>query len=327
MTVDAVIPQWNRSDLLRTLLENLKLQTRRFDRIFVVDNGSRDNSVEVARAGGAAVLELGSNVGFAAAVNRAVARSGADWVAILNNDVTLEPNWLDTLLESAGENHVGKPWFATGKLLEAGNPKILDGAFDEISRGACACRCGAGKPDAPFWNRARKIRMAPMTALLVRRRLFDEIGFLDESFGSYLEDVDFGLRCALAGCAGIYVPSAVGYHLGSATSGKWNPDTCRLIARNQILLAAKHFRGQPWLPILAGQLLWGLVALRHGRGLAYLQGKWAGLRLIRRIGRQRAAEPAAVGQIIRESERDLVEIQRQTGFDAYWRAYFWLFAP
>ena len=61
-------------------------------------------------------------------------------------------------------------------------------------------------------------------------------------------------------------PAAVAQHRGSATLGAWNSDTVRRIARNQVLLAAKHFRGQPRWPIVAGQLLWGLLALRHGRG-------------------------------------------------------------
>src|SRR5207237_4841999 len=119
----------------------------------------------------------------AAAVNRGIEATQADWIAILNNDVTLSLNWLATLLarvESDPEN----AWFATGKTLRASDPSRIDGAFDAISRGACACRCGSGKPDGPFWNNPRRIRMAPMTAALFQRRLFEEIGALDEGVGS-----------------------------------------------------------------------------------------------------------------------------------------------
>ncbi len=120
--------------------------------------------------------------------------------------------------------------------------------------------------------------MASLTACLIRREAFNALGPLDERFESYLEDVDFGLRCAKAGLTGVYEPAAVAYHQGSSTWGRWNPDTVRLLSRNQILLAAKHFRGQPQWPILVGQLLWGLVALRHGCGWAWLEGKLAGLK-------------------------------------------------
>jgi GT2 family glycosyltransferase len=318
-TVAAVIPHWNRRELLVALLESLRAQKLPFDEIIVADNGSSDDSAEVAERAGARVLRLGRNFGFAAAVNRGIEAARTDWVAILNNDVTLEPDWLRALLEAASRESA---WFATGKILQAGAPGIIDGTFDEISRGACACRCGSGKPDGPWWNEPHSIRFAPMTAALFRRDLFRELGTLDESFGSYLEDVEFGLRCALAGHGGVYVPAAVAHHRGRATRGKWHSDTVRQIARNQVLMAAKHFRGQPRLPIVAGQLLWGLVALRHGRGWSYLRGKIGGFRAARRVSAQLAS--AKLTPILQASEQSILETQRRTGFDAYWRAYFWL---
>ena len=323
-TVAAIIPHWNRADLLATLLPNLRAQRRAFDRILVVDNGSTDGSAEAAAREGAEVVRLSSNLGFAAAVNRGVAAAGdADWVAILNNDVTLEPDWLETLLAAA---QIAGARFATGKILQARDHSRIDGAWDEISRGACPLRCGSDAPDGPLWNQPRKIRMAPMTALLVERKLFLELGGLDERFESYLEDVDFGLKCALSGAGGIYLPAAVAYHYGSSTWGRWHPDSVRLLARNQVLLAAKHFRGQKRWPILAGQLLWGLVALRHGCGWSYLRGKWAGLRLAGKFPRQ-ASNPVAVAAVLKESEREIAAIQHQTGVERYWRMYFLCVPP
>jgi len=101
MTVAAVIPHWNRRDLLAALLENLKRQTKPLDEIIVADNGSTDNSAEMAERAGARVLRLGRNRGFAAAVNQGIEAAAAEWIAILNNDVTLDPRWLETLLDAA----------------------------------------------------------------------------------------------------------------------------------------------------------------------------------------------------------------------------------
>jgi hypothetical protein len=318
MKVAAIVPHWNRSGLLRALLASLSRQTRPFDEIVVVDNGSTDDSAEVAEGAGVQFVRLERNLGFAAAVNRGIDATAADWVAILNNDVSLEPDWLEALAAEAPAAD-----FATGKILSSADPARIDATFDEISRGACAYRCGAGRMDSPLWNQPRRIRMAPMTAAIFRRRLFENLGYLDESFESYLEDVEFGLRCALAGHEGLYVPRARAYHQGSATSGAWNKDTIRRISRNQVLLAAKHFGGQPRWPVLAGQLLWGLVALRHGRGVAYLRGKWEAWRL---AGGLRSASlcRTKLAKVVAESERHILEIQEQIGFDWYWRAYFWL---
>lgn len=320
--VAAVIPTWNRRDLLAALLQNLAQQTCPFAEIIVVDNGSEDDSAALAAAAGARVLPMGSNLGFAKAVNRGIEAAGAEWVAILNNDVTLEPDWLAKLLDAAQED----VWFATGKILQAANHQMVDGTFDEISRGGCASRCGSGKPDGPAWNQTRRIRMAPMTAAIFRRQLFRDLGGLDEAFGSYMEDVDFGLRCAMAARPGLFVPSAVAYHRGSATLGEWNKDTVWRIARNQVLLSAKHFRGQPRWPIVAGQLLWGLVALRHGRGSAFIRGKIAGMREARRMRQLSTNEYTrkVLAEVLESSEASIRALARETGFDSYWRAYFWL---
>jgi len=328
MKVAAVVPHWNRKDLLQALLANLREQARAFDQIIVVDNGSTDDSAAVAERAGAKVIRLGRNLGFAAAVNRGIEAAfleapGADWIAILNNDVTLANDWLATLLAAAEEEEA---WFATGKTLMAGDPSRgarIDGTFDAISRGACAYRCGSGKPDGPLWNQPGRIRMAPMTAALFRRRLFEEVGSLDETFESYLEDIDFGIRCAIHERWGIYVPAATARHLGSSTWGQWNKYSVRLIARNQTLLAAKHFQGLSRWPIVAGQLLWGILAFCHGCAGAYLQGKMAGMRVARTFPSRKPAS-RNVEALFRESEQTILDIQRQTGFDRYWRAYFWL---
>ena len=317
--VAAVIPHWNRRDLLAALLENLGQQTRAFDEIIVVDNGSTDGSAEWAEKSGARVIRMKENRGFAAAVNRGIDATVCDLVAILNNDVTLDREWVARILEG-----VGDAWFACGKILCATDDAKVDGAFDEVSRAGCPLRCGSGKPDSSYWNQRRKIRVAPMTAAMFRRDLFQEVGTLDERFESYLEDVDFGIRCAAAGKAGVYIPEAVCRHIGSATRGAWNSDTVYLLSRNQVLLVDKYLRWQSMLTILVGQLLWGVVALRHRRGLAWLRGKISGLRVIRNSGEDFANQQLSLPSIFESSEEAILDVQRHTGFDWYWRSYFWL---
>jgi len=323
--VAAIVPHWNRRDLLAALLSNMTQQTRQFDEVIVVDNGSTDGSADLAKRKGARVVALDRNLGFAAAVNRGIAAAleGPEpplWIAILNNDVTLAPHWLAELLSAAQSADSS---FVTGKTLSAANSSLLDGTFDALSRGACAARCGAGLPDGPVWNQPRTIRFAPMTAVLFRANLFGWLGTLDETFGSYMEDVEIGLRCALAGRHGRYIPSAIAYHQGSATLGRWSAESVFRISRNQLLLAAKYFGRQPRWPIIAGQTLWGLVALRHGCGWAFVRGKWAGWRDRAKLARPEI-DVSALREILRTSEDQIRELGRHTGLDRYWRTYFWL---
>jgi GT2 family glycosyltransferase len=319
--VSAVIPNWNKAELLSKVLADLRRQTHPLLQILVVDNASTDRSVETAEKYGATILRLTRNEGFAHAVNRGIERCESEWVLILNNDVTFGPDWLTTLLTAASSANA---WFATGKLRSAADPNTIDGTFDAVSRAGMAWRCGHGRPDGPLWSAQREIAVAPLTATLVRRALFHRIGLLDEAFESYLEDVDFGLRCAANGYTGIYTPQAVADHAGSATLGAWHKATVRRMARNQILLIRKHFGGAPRWPILVGQVLWGCNAVRHGAGLAWLQGKLDGLRL-------RSAFPSRPWSEIRtaveRSEREIWILQKATGFDLYWRLYFALVRP
>ncbi len=322
--VAAIIPHWNRSGLLQSMLPQLELQTRPFDRVIVVDNGSTDGSADIAERAGAHVIRLERNFGFAAAVNRGIAAAaGFDWIAILNNDVTLDAGWLERLTHAATTSNAS---FATGKTLRANDQSCIDGLWDEISRGSCPLRCGAGAPDEERWNKPRPVRMASMTASLFRRELFYEVGFLDERFESYLEDIDFGLRCAKASRGGVYEPSAIAYHQGSSTFGRWQVRTVRLLSRNQVFLAVKHFRGQPLWPVLVGQSLWGLVALRHGCGWAWICGKFAARAASSEIPNDTYDIPAFAA-ILHASETEILKVQHRGDgqlLDRYWRAYAWL---
>jgi hypothetical protein len=75
---------------------------------------------------------------------------------------------------------------------------------------------------------------------------------------------------------------------------------------------------------VAGQLLWGVVALRHFRGVSYLRGKISGWRA-RAVYRDKTTfTEERVSSFANSSEREIFALQQQTGFDRYWRAYFWL---
>jgi GT2 family glycosyltransferase len=155
------------------------------------------------------------------------------------------------------------------------------------------------------------------------------VGLLDERFESYLEDVEFGVRCALAGFTGVYVPEARASHKGNASLGRWNFQTVRRISRNQVWLLAAHYPTpllrRFWRPILAAHVLWGAVALRHGAGLAWLAGKWDGLRnwSTIRVGHKPQPEDAIASHLL-ASVSLIREIQDKTFFDSYWRMYFLL---
>jgi hypothetical protein len=328
--VTVIVPVWNGRALVERLMSSLRAQTHAAAEILIVDNGSEDGAPEAAEALGARVVHMGSNTGFARAVNRGIQECKTGWLAIVNSDVELASDWIERLLEAARQPGV---WFAAGKILDARDRDRIDGTYDALCRGGCAWRTGQGRKDGPEFSRGCEIRFAPGTASLFRREIFSRAGLLDESFESYLEDVEFGLRCAGLDYAGRYVPEAVAYHVGSAALGQWHPDTVRRISRNQVFLVAKYYPASllfrlAW-PILVSQTLWGLVALRHGCFTAFLRGKVAGVMgfsTARQSPGRVGMDPKRLLQVLTESEREIRDMQRRTGFDWYWRVYFALTA-
>jgi hypothetical protein len=314
MSLTAIVPVWNGRQLLARLLTSLQAQTQPAIEWLIVDNGSTDGAPELARERGARVVAMGRNTGFAPAVNRGIRESRTEWVAVLNSDVELAPDYLAKLCAA------GAP-FATGKILKASAPDRIDGTFDVVCRGAVAWRVGNGRKDGPEFSTGRTVWSVPWTAAVFRRDLFDRIGVLNEAFESYLEDVDFGIRCAAAGVSGLYVPEALAWHQGSAALGRWNPKTVHLTSRNQCYLAALHYPLRHAWAIFVAQMLWGLVAARHGAGLAWLRGKFEGIHHGFPLRRQFAP---SLETAIRENESVIYEVQQATGFDWYWRLYFLL---
>ncbi|MBZ5583684.1 MAG: glycosyltransferase family 2 protein [Acidobacteriia bacterium] len=283
MSVSAIVPVWNGRALLERLFDSLDRQTEPPAEILAVDNGSTDGAPEAAARRGARVIPMGGNTGFAPAVNRGIRESRGEWLAVLNSDVELAPDYFAALLAAARANGA---WFATGKILASGAGQRIDGTFDVLCRGGTAWRVGSGRADGPVFSSEQRIWSAPWTAALFRAELFQRVGLLEEAFESYLEDVDFGLRCARAGCSGVYAPAAVARHAGSAALGRWHGETVRRIARNQVWLVARYYPGRWWWNVLVAHGLWGAVAMRHGAAIPWDCGGWGRRFRLSKAGRQ-----------------------------------------
>jgi GT2 family glycosyltransferase len=297
----------------------------------VVDNQSTDESRLVV-ADAAEWMQLEQNYGFAVAINRGLANVNTEFVALVNTDVVLDPSWLAELEDAMAHASVA---FACPLLIAADSDGCIDGTWDLLSRSACPLRAlHREKLTHPDAAAPRRVQFPPMTAALFRMSLFREIGFLDEGFINYLEDVEFGLRAALAGYHGAFVPTARAVHIGSATLGAWSARTTYWNARNQVLLLARHYPAlmlrRWWRPILAGNFLFLLLAARNGHLLAALRGKAAILsrwhvwrapyreaspKLSRELGDRLSA-------ILTSSEAEIWERNGRPSGSAFWRAYF-----
>jgi len=218
--VSAAVLNYDGRHLLEVILPSLAAQTYRDFEIVVVDNASTDDSiVYLQRSWSAArVVSAGpQNVGVTAALNVCVAAASGEFVALLNNDIELDPNWLGELV--AALEHDPQLGSAAGKLRNYYRRSELDGAGDVFLRGGVGGKRGNGELDRGQYERPDEVLCPTGGAGLYRAAALAAVGPFDEWLHAYYEDIDWGLRAQALGFRCRYVPSAVAYHMDGATTG------------------------------------------------------------------------------------------------------------
>jgi GT2 family glycosyltransferase len=265
-------------ELLDVILGSLSAQGYRDFEAIVVDDASSDGSAAHLREHWpqVRVVRTGErNVGVAAALNVGVAAARGELVALLNNDLELEPNWLGELVASVDRNP--QAGSAACKLRNFYRRGELDGAGDVFTRAGGGVKRGNGEPDRGQYDREEEVLAPTGGAGLYRRRALEEVGPFDESFFAYFEDVDWGLRAQAAGFRCVYNPAAVGYHMeGRTTGGKANRNYYAFQSCNVIGVMVKNVPMR-WvvshIPWIVAHQVGGLVrSTRAGMLGAHLQG-------------------------------------------------------
>jgi len=255
--VTVAIANYNGRELLHGALQSLDAQTFRDFCVLVVDDGSTDDSVAWLESHRADVRVIAQpNRGVTATLNVCLRTSETEIVMLLNNDVELDPECVGELV-AALDAHT-EAGSACAKLLDFHHRDVLDGAGDVLTWAGSGHRRGHGEVDRGQYDEPRAIFGACAAAAVYRRTAIDDVGLFDGDFGAFCEDTDWALRAQLAGFDCRYVPSAVVYHMGSATLGAGLTDFTRYrLWRNTVWMLVK---GMP-----------ASVALRHAHQLLIAQ--------------------------------------------------------
>ena len=220
--ISILLVSWNSAKHIPHCLENLVKQSFKDFEIIVIDNGSTDNGVanleEKYPTLNLSVKKLETNQGFAVANNIGAALARGKWLALLNADAFPEPNWLEELVKAA-DHHPEFNFFASRQIKANSNPELLDGIGDVYHISGLAWRQGYNQPAYGAGLLSREVFSACGAAALYLREKFLEAGGFDADYFSYFEDVELSFRLRLMGGRCLYVPTAVVYHLGSASTG------------------------------------------------------------------------------------------------------------
>ena len=311
VVLTAVVLNYNGRHLLETLLPSLEAQSLPGVNVVVVDNGSSDDSVSwLARERpGLEVVCLSENVGVTRALNVCLEAANTEFVALLNNDLEVDPDCLGELVKALRAHPAAGS--AGGKLLDFERRGVIDGAGDTLTWRGNGHRRGHGEPDRGQYDEPRAIFGACGGAAVYRRSALQEVGLFDEDFYAFFEDVDWSLRAQVAGFQCRYVPTALAYHMGSATIGRGLSDFSRYhLWRNGIWLVGK---GLPLSVLLRhlhqlafGQALNLAVAVRDGKLDIWLRSGRDALRAMPALWRKRRAVQRSRRVGARELERRIV---------------------
>lgn len=254
--VTIIIPNWNTRRWLPGCLNGLRDQTYQDFQVILIDNGSSDDSVAFVREHypEVEILAFAENRGFAPAVNAGIQHTRSEYVVLLNVDTVPRPAWLAGLVETIEQSPPDVGCLAS-KMLSLDDPDLMDDAGNTLSWYGSARKRGQ-REQAGAYTQLEEVFSACGGAALYRRHFLDETGSFDESFVSYLEDVDLGLRGRLLGYRCLYVPAAEVLHQWKGANIP-RPRYVYLATRNRLALLLKNIP----LPLL----------LKHGHTLLYGQ--------------------------------------------------------
>lgn len=255
--ITAVTVNYNRPESTKKLLDSMgALHVEGFDlEVIVVDNGTKEEFRLEKKNEKISVIRPGENTGFSKGNNIGIKEAlvkNADFVLLINNDTVTDKNLVKKLVEvleknpDAGivspkiyfekgkefhksrydKNDLGKVIWYAGGFMDWENAKSVHRGVDEVDHGQ--------------YDRARKIDFATGCCMLIKKEVFEEIGYFDEKYFLYYEDADFSVRAGKAGFSIIYEPEAFLYHENASSSGSGSSLHDYFLTRNQMIFGMKY---------------------------------------------------------------------------------------
>jgi GT2 family glycosyltransferase len=278
--IGVVTVTYNSEQVLQEFLDSLTVQTYRNFVLYLVDNASKDKTLEMLgqRTDMAVVIIANvTNLGVAEGNNqgiRAALADGCECVLLLNNDTVLQ----DDLIAELYDGLVRYPCdMTTGKMYYHDRPDVFwcAGARFQPWRAFKAIHEGRGQRDTGQYDQPRRITYTPTCCLLVRRTVFDRIGMMDGQYFAYYDDADFLVRSLLHEIPLWYVPEAKLWHKVASLASRQPEFVIRLFARNRVYFIRKY------VPRRLAHLWYWLDQCRYALAFVLLRSSFAKWRLRR----------------------------------------------
>jgi len=238
--ISIIIVNWNRKELLKKCLQSVIAQTYTNKEIVVVDNASTDGSADFVKIQFPTIKIIASkeNLGFAKGNNVGIQTAQGDYVALINNDATLDAKWLAELVKSTKDSPDAAMFGS--KVLYAHNKKFINSTGNLIYGDLTIANRGIGKEDKGQYNIKDEVFGPYGAAALYKKSVIENVGLFDEDYFMYGEENDLNWRVRLAGWICMYVPTAICYHLRDSPTGIGFVNKLYYTERNRIWTLIKN---------------------------------------------------------------------------------------
>ncbi len=322
-----VILNWNGEKMLRQYLPSVIQYSRDEAMVYVADNASTDNSLELLRTHFPEVklVILEKNWGFAEGYNKALKQIDAEYYLLLNSDIEVTHHWLTPMIE----------FLDSHDDVAACQPKLLSifdkdsfeyagasgGYLDRFGYPFCRGRIfETVEKDNGQYDYATDILWATGAALMIRAKDYWEAGGLDRRFFAHNEEIDLCWRLRIMGRRIVCLPESYVYHVGGGTLPKGNPMKTFLNFRNNLTMLYKCLpdeelkyvmRWRWWLDYLAA---WEMLVLK--RNIGDFKAVYRARRAFKRWKKDFADDRKKIQQ-----SRAAKQIPEQKRFSLLWQYY------
>jgi hypothetical protein len=262
-----VILNWNGSELLKRFLPSV-IENSAQARIYVIDNGSTDNSVETlySEFKEVQVIALDKNYGFAGGYNEGLKSVSESILCLLNSDVRVEGNWIEPITDLFKNTEIG---IIQPKILDEKNPELFEyagaagGFIDFLGYPYCRGRLFSHiEKDIGQYDDEIPVFWATGACLFIRNELFKELRGFDDRYFAHQEEIDLCWRAQRLGYQVWYTSKSKVFHLGGSTLSNANPFKTQLNFRNSLLNVVKNSDDRIlWFIIGARLILDGVAGL------------------------------------------------------------------
>jgi len=237
--VSIIILNFNAGDLLVNCIESIKKSNYSNYEIILVDNASTDNSITLCKTKFPKItyIQNDKNLGYSEGNNIGVHHAQGDYIAILNPDTLVKPDWLDELI--LGYRTFGEGLYQP-KLLSIDDKTRINTAGNMVQLFGFGFSRGKGEKDTGQYDSLHKIGFASGACLFTAKTVFDKLGGFEPFLFAYNEDMDLGWRAAKIGIDSYFIASAVVYHAESY-SHKWSATKFFLLEQNRLYCILTHY--------------------------------------------------------------------------------------